>query len=139
MPTSSDRPVFPIPSALVDLVLLGPMDDRRQLQDSPILGDVWLAYAAADRQVSFWWVFSHRDPLLGSGPLWFALVLLLYSVAFALSRLTQGTCGATPIGIFRDVERPVYDDLMAEQLAAARDKQEGDIAALLHAGDTWTI
>src|SRR5829696_7388534 len=47
MPTSSDRPVFPIPSTLVDLVLLGPMDDRRQLQDSPILGDVWLAYAAA--------------------------------------------------------------------------------------------
>jgi serine protease AprX len=46
MPTSSDRPLFPIPGALVDLVLLGPMDDRRQLQDSPILGDVWLAYAA---------------------------------------------------------------------------------------------
>jgi Acyltransferase family len=47
---------------------------------------VWLAYSTADRRVSFWWVFSHRDPLLGSGPLWFALVLLLYSVAFALSR-----------------------------------------------------
>jgi hypothetical protein len=51
---------------------------------------VWLAYSAADRQVSFWWVFSHRDPLLGSGPLWFALVLLLYSVAFALSRQLLG-------------------------------------------------
>jgi hypothetical protein len=46
---------------------------------------VWLAYSTADRRVSFWWVFSHRDPLLGSGPLWFALVLLLASVAFALS------------------------------------------------------
>ena len=32
--------------ALVDLVLLGPTNDRRQLQDSPVLGDVWLAYAA---------------------------------------------------------------------------------------------
>jgi 2-oxoglutarate ferredoxin oxidoreductase subunit beta len=61
------------------------------------------------------------------------------SAAFALSRLTQSTVGATPIGVFRDVERPVYDDLMAEQLDAAREKQEGDIAALLHAGDTWTI
>jgi subtilisin family serine protease len=40
------RQVTPIPSRLVDLVLLGPADDRRQLQDSPILGDVWLAYAA---------------------------------------------------------------------------------------------
>ena len=35
-----------IPTPLVDLVLLGPTDDRRQLQDSPILGDVWIAYAA---------------------------------------------------------------------------------------------
>lgn len=31
--------------ALVELVLLGPMNDRRQLQDSPVLGDVWIAYA----------------------------------------------------------------------------------------------
>jgi serine protease AprX len=30
---------------LVELVLLGPTNDRRQLQDSPILGDVWIAYA----------------------------------------------------------------------------------------------
>lgn len=36
-----------IPTALVDLVLLGPADDRRQLQDSPVLGDVWVAYATA--------------------------------------------------------------------------------------------
>ena len=61
------------------------------------------------------------------------------SAAFALSRLTQSTSNATPIGIFRDVQRPVYDDLMSEQLATAREKQEGDIAALLQAGDTWTI
>ena len=40
------RQVAPVPARLVDLVLLGPADDRRQLQDSPILGDVWLAYAA---------------------------------------------------------------------------------------------
>jgi 2-oxoglutarate ferredoxin oxidoreductase subunit beta len=61
------------------------------------------------------------------------------SAAFALSRLTQSTANATPIGIFRDVERPVYDDLMAEQLETARAKQEGDLAGLLQAGDTWTI
>ena len=30
---------------LVDLILLGPTGDRRQLQDSPVLGDVWLAFA----------------------------------------------------------------------------------------------
>lgn len=32
--------------ALVELVLLGPANDRRQLQDSPVLGDVWVAFAA---------------------------------------------------------------------------------------------
>lgn len=30
--------------ALVEMILLGPMNDRRQLQNSPILGDVWIAY-----------------------------------------------------------------------------------------------
>jgi 2-oxoglutarate/2-oxoacid ferredoxin oxidoreductase subunit beta len=61
------------------------------------------------------------------------------SAAFALTRLTQGTVGATPVGVFRDVERPVYDELMAEQLETARAKREGDLAALLGTGDSWTI
>lgn len=34
-----------IPSSLVEFILLGPQDDRRQLQDSPILGDVWVEFA----------------------------------------------------------------------------------------------
>jgi len=61
------------------------------------------------------------------------------SLAFALTRLTQSTCGATPIGVFRDVERPVYDQLMADQLETARAQRAGDLAALLGAGDTWRI
>ena len=61
------------------------------------------------------------------------------SLAFALSRLTQSTAEATPVGIFRDIERPVYDDLMAQQLKDARAKQEGDLDTLLHAGDTWRL
>jgi serine protease AprX len=35
---------------LVDLILLGPTGDRRQLQDSPILGDVWIKYATNPRK-----------------------------------------------------------------------------------------
>jgi serine protease AprX len=35
---------IPIPAPLVEFILLGPMDDRRQLQDSPILGDVWVEF-----------------------------------------------------------------------------------------------
>ena len=36
---------FSIPAELVEHILLGPADDRRVLQDSPLLGDVWAAYA----------------------------------------------------------------------------------------------
>jgi 2-oxoglutarate ferredoxin oxidoreductase subunit beta len=62
------------------------------------------------------------------------------SLAFALSRLSHEPTGPAPIGVFRDVERAVYDDLMEEQLAAARAQQgEGDLEELLHSGDTWTI
>ena len=31
--------------SIVEFVLLGPTNDRRQLQDSPILGDVWIEFA----------------------------------------------------------------------------------------------
>ena len=62
------------------------------------------------------------------------------SLAFALSRLTQDTSGATPIGIFRDVEAPVYDELMSEQLERSASEQgEGDLEALLRAGETWVV
>jgi 2-oxoglutarate ferredoxin oxidoreductase subunit beta len=48
--------------------------------------------------------------------------------------------GPLPIGVFRDVERPVYDELMAAQLEEAKaSRGEGDLDALLHAGDTWQI
>ena len=36
-----------LPGALVEFILLGPSDDRRQLQDSPILGDVWVELGKA--------------------------------------------------------------------------------------------
>ena len=69
------------------------------------------------------------------------------SYAFALSRLSSGSDahggGAyAPMGVFRDVQRPVYDTMMAEQLAQASASAPGDAAALqkLIAGaDTWTV
>jgi 2-oxoglutarate/2-oxoacid ferredoxin oxidoreductase subunit beta len=59
--------------------------------------------------------------------------------AFALSRMTQAAIGATPMGVFRSVERPVYDELMAEQIETAKAGGEGDLSALLGSGDTWSI
>ncbi len=62
------------------------------------------------------------------------------ATAFALGRLGYPVPGPLPVGVFRDVERPVYDELMAAQLEDAREaKGEGDLDALLHAGDTWQI
>ncbi|MFD7508655.1 2-oxoacid:ferredoxin oxidoreductase subunit beta [Streptomyces sp. NPDC059853] len=63
------------------------------------------------------------------------------TTAFALSRLADpDTLHHTPIGVLRSVRRPVYDDLMADQLedAVAR-KGKGDLAALLQGNDTWTV
>jgi 2-oxoglutarate/2-oxoacid ferredoxin oxidoreductase subunit beta len=62
------------------------------------------------------------------------------SLAFALSRLDAPAFQHTPIGIFRQVERPTYDELMREQLDEAVAQQgPGDLAGLLGSGDTWRI
>ena len=61
--------------------------------------------------------------------------------AFALTRLADAdTLHNTPIGVLRDVRRPVYDADMAEQLEEAAVRQgQGDLGALLAGSDTWTV
>ena len=44
-----------------------------------------------------------------------------------------------PVGIFRQVERPAYDQLVAEQTEAASKKGPSDIAEVIRGGETWTI
>ncbi|MBW5487228.1 2-oxoacid:ferredoxin oxidoreductase subunit beta, partial [Streptomyces bambusae] len=63
------------------------------------------------------------------------------TTAFALSRLADpDTLDQTPIGVFRTIERPVYDTLMADQLdTAVEQKGKGDLATLLAGNDTWTV
>ena len=65
------------------------------------------------------------------------------SHAFDLSRLAENSLARTPIGVFRDVDRPVYDDLMREQLDRAADTQGPSgpdaLAGLLAGSDTWTV
>jgi 2-oxoglutarate ferredoxin oxidoreductase subunit beta len=62
------------------------------------------------------------------------------ALAFMLSRLGNVDGGVTPIGVFRSVERPAYDDEVRDQVAAAIDTRgPGDLAALLASGDTWQI
>ncbi|MFF3272897.1 2-oxoacid:ferredoxin oxidoreductase subunit beta [Streptomyces chrestomyceticus] len=63
------------------------------------------------------------------------------TTAFALSRLADpDTLHHTPIGVLRNVDRPVYDTLMGEQLdTAIEQKGKGDLASLLAGNDTWTV
>ncbi len=61
------------------------------------------------------------------------------SYAFALSRLDSADFAHTPIGVFRAVERPSYDDLMSDQMDRARSGGDGDLARLLSGADTWEV
>nr|WP_250562441.1 2-oxoacid:ferredoxin oxidoreductase subunit beta [Sphaerisporangium fuscum] len=62
------------------------------------------------------------------------------SLAFALSRLDEPAFEHVPIGIFRSVDRPSYDQRMAEQLdEAVAQRGPGQLADLLRGGDTWRV
>ncbi|MGH3425851.1 MAG: 2-oxoacid:ferredoxin oxidoreductase subunit beta, partial [Nocardioidaceae bacterium] len=63
------------------------------------------------------------------------------SLAYALSRLTDaGHLDRAPVGIFRDVERPTYDDLARQQVTSAQEMSgHGDLQALIDGPDTWQI
>ncbi len=60
--------------------------------------------------------------------------------AFALSRLSHGPHGPTPVGIFRDVPRPTYEEVMSERIDRARQEHgPGVLADLVRVNGTWTI
>nr|MDT0663736.1 SpoIIE family protein phosphatase [Micromonospora sp. DSM 115978] len=62
------------------------------------------------------------------------------TLAFALSRLTGEAAGVTPIGVFRDVDVPTYDEKMAGQIDDAKARQgDGDLMALIAGNETWKI
>jgi 2-oxoglutarate ferredoxin oxidoreductase subunit beta len=56
-------------------------------------------------------------------------------LAYALARLADDPSGPTPIGIFRQVERPVYGRGRPQPEPASEDQ----LGELLLSGDTWTI
>jgi 2-oxoglutarate ferredoxin oxidoreductase subunit beta len=61
------------------------------------------------------------------------------SLAYLLTRMRHPEF-PEPIGIFRDVDLPRYDDELNKQVDAVKEKKgEGDLEALLNSGDTWTV
>jgi len=65
------------------------------------------------------------------------------STAFAISRLTDaGVLHQSPIGIFRSVTRPTYDDGARQQIATASaglGDPSAALAGLIAGNDTWTV
>jgi 2-oxoglutarate ferredoxin oxidoreductase subunit beta len=59
------------------------------------------------------------------------------SLAFSLARLAEDPTGPTPIGIFRDVERPVYG--RGGEPGMRQAASETDLVELLTRGDTWSV
>ncbi len=62
------------------------------------------------------------------------------SLPFALAHLSHGPTEPTCIGVFRNFERSVYGEAVAAQTQRATERLgRGDLHALLHGGDTWTV
>jgi 2-oxoglutarate ferredoxin oxidoreductase subunit beta len=62
------------------------------------------------------------------------------TLAFALSRLADSPHVPTPIGVFRDVERPAYDAEVRSQVAASIERSgHGDLQSLIHSGAVWEV
>jgi 2-oxoglutarate ferredoxin oxidoreductase subunit beta len=61
------------------------------------------------------------------------------SVAFMLARMEQPDF-PQPVGIFRAVERPSYDQMLADQIDTAIAKSgPGTLEKLIYSGDMWTV
>jgi 2-oxoglutarate ferredoxin oxidoreductase subunit beta len=61
------------------------------------------------------------------------------SLAYLLSRMRYPEF-PEPIGVFRAVDKPKYDEELNNQIAAAREaKGEGDLNDLFNSGETWEV
>jgi len=61
-------------------------------------------------------------------------------LAGIVSRMSQQPDMPRPFGVFYCEERPAYEQLLQEQVMAVTEKRgKGNLDALLHAADTWTI
>lgn len=62
------------------------------------------------------------------------------TLANFLSRMSDTPDMPHPIGIFRSIRHPCYEDLMTNQVRTARERMgDGDLEALLNDGETWTV
>jgi serine protease AprX len=132
-----------VPRALVEFILLGPEDDRRQLQDSPILGDVWLEYARAPAAALELLITPYREEAAGT----LAARLADFGVEGADIAYLQGIVAARLT--FPDLVRlvvPLTHWFREKQIDRALRRYlsvpgaiEEDIGAILRAARQWLL
>ncbi|MET0849679.1 MAG: S8 family peptidase [Candidatus Rokuibacteriota bacterium] len=90
-----------IPRSLVEYILLGPTSGRRQLQDSPILTDVWIAFARTPEARLDLLITPLRDKMAGE-------------VAVAINRAMTDRSPDTDIGYLQGlvVARLDFEDVL---------------------------
>jgi 2-oxoglutarate ferredoxin oxidoreductase subunit beta len=59
--------------------------------------------------------------------------------AFSLSRLSSQDLRYTPLGVFRSVSRPTYDEQLRTQISTAQASGGSDLQKLLTGSDSWTV
>jgi 2-oxoglutarate ferredoxin oxidoreductase subunit beta len=60
------------------------------------------------------------------------------TLAYLLSRMSHPEF-PEPIGVYRDVDAPRYEEVLDAQVAAAQKRGRGDLKTLFTAGETWTV
>jgi len=60
------------------------------------------------------------------------------TLAYLLSRMGPPHF-PTPVGVFRAIDKPIYDELLMAQVHAAMEKTPPDLDALYRQGETWVI
>ncbi|HSQ04160.1 MAG TPA: hypothetical protein VLN59_08995, partial [Burkholderiales bacterium] len=131
-----------IPRTLVEFILLGPEDDRRQLQDSPLLGDVWVEFAKRPASRLGLLITPHKEQAAGS----VASQLVKCEIAGANVAYLQGIIAANLS--FEEVLRyivPMTSWWHEKRIAGAiKDyvarpgTMKGDIEGILDAAERWT-
>jgi len=60
------------------------------------------------------------------------------TLAYLLSRMGPPDF-PTPVGVFRAIDKPVYSQLLMEQVHAAQAREAADLEALFRRGETWEV
>ena len=60
------------------------------------------------------------------------------TLAYLLSRMGPPDF-PTPLGVFRAIDKPVYSQLLTEQVHAAQAGKAADLDALFRQGETWDV